>query len=47
MSKKTELERPYGRCPTTIRKLEIWKLHPTNQGFREAQNNPIWEPDPK
>ena len=30
--------------PTTIKKLEIWKLQPTNQGFREAQKNRIWEP---
>jgi sucrose-6-phosphate hydrolase SacC (GH32 family) len=30
--------------PTTIKKLEIWKLRPTNQGFREAQTNRIWEP---
>jgi beta-fructofuranosidase len=34
-------------APTTIKKLEIWKLQPTNQGFREAQKNPIWEPDTK
>ena len=30
---------------TTIKTLEIWKLKPTNQGFLEAQNNRIWEPD--
>ena len=34
-------------APTTIKKLEIWKLQPTNQGFREAQVNHIWEPDTK
>jgi sucrose-6-phosphate hydrolase SacC (GH32 family) len=34
-------------APTTIKKLEIWKLKPTNQGFREAQKNHIWEPDTK
>jgi len=34
-------------APTTIKKLEIWKLQPTNQGFREAQKNRIWEPDTK
>jgi hypothetical protein len=33
--------------PTTIKKLEIWKLQPTNQGFREAQKNRVWEPDIK
>jgi beta-fructofuranosidase len=31
--------------PTKIKSLEIWKLKPTNQGFREAQKNRIWEPD--
>ena len=30
---------------TTIHKLEIWRLRPTNQGFLEAQNKRIWEPD--
>jgi hypothetical protein len=34
-------------APTTIKKLEIWKLHPTNQGFREAQKNHVWEPNTK
>jgi sucrose-6-phosphate hydrolase SacC (GH32 family) len=34
-------------APTTIKKLEIWKLQPTNQGFREAQKNRIWEPNTK
>ena len=34
-------------APTTIKKFEIWKLKPTNQGFREAQKNHIWEPDTK
>jgi sucrose-6-phosphate hydrolase SacC (GH32 family) len=29
---------------TTIKKLEIWKIKPTNQGFREAQKNRVWEP---
>jgi hypothetical protein len=32
---------------TTIKKIEIWKLKSTNQGFREAQKNHIWEPDTK
>lgn len=32
---------------TTIKKVEIWKLKPTNQGFREAQKNRIWEPGTK
>ena len=30
---------------TTIKELNIWRLKPTNQGFIEAQNNRIWEPD--
>ena len=30
-----------------LKKLEIWKLQPTNQGFREAQKTPIWEPSTK
>jgi sucrose-6-phosphate hydrolase SacC (GH32 family) len=34
-------------APTTIKKLEIWKLQPTNQGFREAQKNRVWEPQTK
>ena len=32
-------------APTTVKKLEIWKLKPANQGFREAQTNQIWQPD--
>jgi sucrose-6-phosphate hydrolase SacC (GH32 family) len=32
-------------APTTIRKVEIWKLKPTNQGYLEAQKSRIWEPD--
>ena len=31
--------------PTTIKKLEIWKLRPANQGFLDAQVNRIWEPN--
>ena len=31
-------------APTTIKKLEMWKLKPTNQGFLEAQKHRIWEP---
>ncbi len=31
-------------APTRLRKVESWKLHPTNQGFREAQKNRVWEP---
>ena len=30
--------------PAKIRKVEIWKLEPANQGFLEARENRIWEP---
>jgi beta-fructofuranosidase len=30
---------------TAIKKIEIWKLKPTNQGFFDAQINPIWHPE--
>lgn len=30
--------------PLTLRKVELWKLRPTNQGFFEARGNRIWEP---
>ena len=36
----------YGKS-TTLKQLEIWKLKPTNQGFREAQTKRVWEPDTK
>lgn len=32
-------------APTTLQKVEIWKLHPANQGFFEAQASKIWEPN--
>jgi len=31
-------------APTAIKRIDIWKLKPTNQGFIEAQSKPIWEP---
>jgi beta-fructofuranosidase len=31
--------------PTKIRSVEIWKLKAANQGFLEAQQSRIWEPD--
>ena len=31
-------------APTRLKKVETWKLRPTNQGFREAQKNRLWEP---
>ena len=30
---------------TAIKKLEIWKIKSTNQGFRDAQKTRIWDPD--
>ena len=30
---------------TVIRRIEIWKLKPTNQGFLEARENRTWAPD--
>jgi beta-fructofuranosidase len=33
--------------PTTIKNVEIWKLKPASQGFREAQANRIWQPEEK
>ena len=32
-------------APTTIRRIDIWKLRPTNQGFLEARSSRIWEPE--
>lgn len=29
---------------TTISRLDVWKMKPTNQGFHDAQSNRIWEP---
>ena len=34
-------------APTILKRVEIWKLRPTNQGFREARKNRIWQPDTK
>ena len=31
--------------PMKIRKVEIWKLSPTNQGFFEARESRTWAPD--
>ena len=31
--------------PLTLRTVEIWKIRPTNQGFFEARESRIWEPD--
>lgn len=42
---KLALEGYSSGAATTIRKLEIWSLEPTIQGFREAQKNRIWEPN--
>lgn len=34
----------YG-ASTTLRAVEIWKMKPTNQGFRKALKSRVWEPD--
>lgn len=34
-------------APTTLQRVEIWPLKPTNAGFREAQKNRAWEPRTK
>ncbi|MFV1980398.1 MAG: hypothetical protein ACC655_04525 [Rhodothermia bacterium] len=34
-------------APTTIKKIEIWNMKPTNQGYLEARKNPVWEPNTK
>ena len=44
---KTGLDGYTFGAPTTIKKLEIWRLKPTNQGFREAQKSRVWEPNTK
>ncbi|NQT18901.1 MAG: glycoside hydrolase family 32 protein, partial [Planctomycetes bacterium] len=32
-------------APTTIKAIDIWQLKPTNQGYLDAQQNRIWEPE--
>ena len=41
---KTDLAAFTVGAPTTVKKVDIWKLKPTNQGFLMAQQNRIWEP---
>jgi sucrose-6-phosphate hydrolase SacC (GH32 family) len=41
---KTDLRAFTVGAPTKLKKVEIWKMRPTNQGFREAQKNRVWEP---
>ena len=31
--------------PTTLKQVEIWKMKPTNHGFREALESRVWEPN--
>lgn len=31
--------------PTQIESLEMWKLTPTNEGFLEARERPVWTPE--
>jgi hypothetical protein len=30
---------------TTLEKVEIWKIKPTNEGLKEAQKSRVWVPD--
>jgi beta-fructofuranosidase len=30
---------------TTIKEMKVWKIKPTNQGYNEAKQNLIWQPD--
>ena len=30
---------------TVLGRIDIWKMHATNQGFLEARQNRIWEPN--
>lgn len=32
-------------APTTIQQVEIWKIKPTHQGYLQARQNRIWEPE--
>jgi len=31
-------------APTTFKKVEVWRVEPTNQGFFEARKKRVWEP---
>jgi sucrose-6-phosphate hydrolase SacC (GH32 family) len=31
--------------PVTLKSVEIWRIKATNQGFLEARDNRIWEPE--
>ena len=41
---RTELTAHVFGGPTTIRRIDIWRLKSTNQGLLEAIRNPIWQP---
>lgn len=32
-------------APVTFKKIELWKMKTTNQGYHKARQNRIWEPD--
>jgi sucrose-6-phosphate hydrolase SacC (GH32 family) len=34
-------------APTTFKRVDIWPLKPTNEGFLDAQKNRVWEPKRK
>jgi beta-fructofuranosidase len=31
-------------APATIKKVEVWRIEPTNRGFLEARKSRVWEP---
>jgi sucrose-6-phosphate hydrolase SacC (GH32 family) len=41
---KTELTAFTIGAPTRLKRVESWKLHPTNEGFRKALEDRNWEP---
>lgn len=32
-------------APTVLKKVEAWKIRPTNEGFRKAMEDRVWEPE--
>lgn len=31
-------------APTTLKRVDLWKLRPTNEGFQQARAHRVWEP---
>jgi hypothetical protein len=32
-------------APTRLRRVEIWRIEPTNEGFHEAASSRVWQPE--